>query len=307
MDVQSIKQRLESVCSINVTPFHPTSKSIEWNWLEENVEFLVKNGLDVIVPCGNTGEFYSLTLEEAKAVTKRVVEIVHGRAVVVAGIGYSLECAIDMGKFAQQVGADAVMIHQPIHPYVTDSGILAYYRGIIESLNMPSVVYFKDPNISDDVLKQMAVLKNFIGVKYAINDLPRFSKLINEFPKSANVAFICGTAEKWAPYFYFAGARGFTSGLVNVYPEKSFQLLHALQAGDAETMWAAWRDVIAFENLRAKYNNGNNVVVVKEAMNQAGLHGGVTREPVGPLDERDTSSVENILRTWGRLNKFTQA
>ena len=307
MDVQSIKQRLESVCSINVTPFHPTSKSIEWNWLEENIEFLVKNGLDVIVPCGNTGEFYSLTLEEAKAVTKRVVEIVHGRAVVVAGIGYSLESAIDMGKFAQQVGADAVMIHQPIHPYVTDSGILAYYRGIIESLNIPSVVYFKDPNISDDVLKQMAVLKNFIGVKYAINDLPRFSKLISEFPKNANVAFICGTAEKWAPYFYFAGARGFTSGLVNVYPEKSFQLLRALQAGDAETMWAAWRDVIAFENLRAKYNNGNNVVVVKEAMNQAGLHGGVTREPVGPLDELDTTSVENILRTWGLLNKFNPA
>ncbi|WP_307720024.1 dihydrodipicolinate synthase family protein [Paenibacillus koleovorans] len=299
MEYETIAKRLETISAIPVTPFHPVTKRIDWAALEQNIHFLLEQGLQVIVPCGNTSEFYSLTLEEAKAEIAKVVEIVNGRALVVAGVGYSTETAILLGEYAQAAGADAVMIHQPIHPYATSRGVYTYFKTVIESLAIPSVLYFKDPHISDDILLQLALLPKLVGIKYAVNDLPRFAQLCRNMPKHSSVKLICGTAEKWAPFFLTAGASGFTSGLVNVHPTLSFELLQAFRSGNMAAMWAIWEKTVPFENLRAKYNNGNNVVVVKEAMNQIGHYAGATREPVDPLDERDRAEVRAILEGWG--------
>jgi 4-hydroxy-tetrahydrodipicolinate synthase len=303
MNYRDFGKRFETICAISMTPFYPGSKEINWGGVEENINFLLDNGTKVIVPCGNTSEFYALTLDEAKEETRRVVEIVNGRATVLAGVGYALPIAIELGKHAQQAGADAVMIHQPIHPYITARGAISYFKGIIEALDIPTVIYWKDANLSDDVLKELAPMDKFVAVKYAINDLPRFTNIVREMPLEHNITWVCGTAEKWAPYFFNAGAKGFTSGLVNLYPQVSFEMLHALEADDQETVWRAWEKTLPFENLRAKYNSGNNVVVVKEAMNQIGLTAGVTREPVDPLDGKDKVEVTRILESWGLLKR----
>jgi 4-hydroxy-tetrahydrodipicolinate synthase len=301
MDYAAFSKRLETISAINITPFDEETRRIDWEGLEANIEFLLANGTEVIVPCGNTGEFYALTLEEAKEVTKRVVEIVNHRAIVMAGIGYSVETAVELGKHAQQVGADCVMIHQPIHPYITTPGAVSYYRNVIESLDIPSILYLKDAHVSDDILFSLAPLDKCVGVKYAINDLPRFTETVRKISADYNIAWICGTAEKWAPYFYNAGARGFTSGLINVNPGISQGMLQALRDQDWPTVWKLWEAVLPFENLRAKYNAGNNVVAVKEAMEQLGLRAGVTREPVDPLNEADKKEVTNLLSAWGLL------
>lgn len=301
MNFVELSKKLQTISAINLTPFHKETKKIDWQGLEDNINFLLDNGTQVIVPCGNTGEFYALTLEEAKNVTKKVVELVNGRAIVMAGIGYSVDIAVDLGKYAQDAGADCVMIHQPIHPYVTNQGAASYFKEIINALDIPSVLYFKDPNLSDDIVKELAELEKLIGVKYAINDLPRFRKLSREIPPEHNVTLICGTAEKWAPFFFNAGATGFTSGLINLYPELSFSLLEALRNEEKETVWKRWEESLAFEDLRAKYNNGNNVIVIKEAFEQLGLRAGVTREPVGSLAEDEKKEVTKILQRWGLL------
>ncbi|CAN7717191.1 dihydrodipicolinate synthase family protein [Paenibacillus sp. LjRoot153] len=301
MDYAAFSKRLETISAINITPFDEETRRIDWEGLEANIEFLLANGTEVIVPCGNTGEFYALTLEEAKEVTKRVVEIVNYRAIVMAGIGYSVETAVELGKHAQLVGADCVMIHQPIHPYITTPGAVSYYRNVIEGLDIPSILYLKDAHVSDDILFSLAPLEKCVGVKYAINDLPRFTQTVRAISAEHNIAWICGTAEKWAPYFYNAGAKGFTSGLINVNPGISKGMLQALRDQDWPTVWKLWEDVLPFENLRAKYNAGNNVVAVKEAMEQLGLRAGVTREPVDPLNELDKKEVTNLLRAWGLL------
>jgi len=301
MSYELLSTKLETINAISITPFNPETKAIDWTGVEQNINFLIDNGIEVIVPCGNTSEFYALSLEEAKEEIRRVVEIVNGRAVVVAGIGYSVPIAVELGIYASKVGADAVMIHQPIHPYITNRGATSYYRNIIEALDIPSIVYFKEPHISDEVIIELAPLDKLIGVKYAINDLPRFTKLVREVSPSHNITWLCGTAEKWAPFFYSSGAKGFTSGLVNVHPKLSFELLQALLDGDQEEVWKLWSIIMPFENLRAKYNNGNNVVVIKEAMNQLNLNAGITREPVDPLDEKDIAEVKAILKSWGLL------
>src|SRR5699024_11251272 len=110
---------------------------------------------------------------------KKVIEIVDGRAVIMAGIGYSIPIAIELGEYAKAVGADCVMIHQPIHPYINSEGFYEYLKEIITTLELPSIVYFKDPNLDDVVLKRLAPLEKFIAVKYAINDMARFRKTVH--------------------------------------------------------------------------------------------------------------------------------
>ena len=298
MELVDFQKRLSSVHAINVTPFDPRTKAIMWEPLERQIEYLLERGVEIIVPCGNTGEFYALTLEEAKAVTKRIVEIVAGRALVIAGVGYSSDIAIGLGNAAKAAGVDAILIHHPVHPYVTNGGILRYYQRTIDAVDLPSFVYFKDPNISDEVLKTLSSNPRLVGVKYAINDLPRFARLVREVPEEYGVTWICGTAEQWAPFFYFAGARGFTSGLVNACPEKSLNLLQALKEQDTEWLWRIWLEILPFEQLRAKYNAGNNVVVIKEAMNLLGLQAGVPREPAEEISLEDRSILADILSGW---------
>lgn len=300
MQYADFGKKLETINAIHMTPFINETKEIDWVGLEQNINFLIEHGLKVIVT-GNTSEFYALTLEEAKAVIEKVVAIVNGRATVMIGIGYSVETAIELGRHAEKAGADCVMIHQPIHPYITDRGATTYFRNVINALNIPSIVYFKNPFLSDEVIRQLAPLEKFVGVKYAINDLPRFAKLVRETPAEHNITWICGTAEKWAPFFFSAGATGFTSGLINVYPQKSFEMLNALKTGDASKVWQVWEELLPIEDLRAKYNNGNNVVVLKEAMEQLGYRAGNPREPVDPLNEQDKLAVTEILKGWGLI------
>ncbi|MCM3763108.1 dihydrodipicolinate synthase family protein [Alkalihalobacillus oceani] len=298
MDYRSFGKRFEDISGITITPFKEESKEIDWNGVKENVEFLINRGINVLVPCGNTSEFYALTLEEAKEEIRYVVECANKRATVLAGVGYSVATAIEMGNYAKDVGADCIMIHMPIHPFMTDDGVVDYFKSIIENVDLPAVIYFKNPAISDRVLEELSSLDRLVAVKYAINDLPRFARTVQSIPANRDITWVCGVAEKWAPFFFHAGATGFTSGLVNLYPEKSLELLEALKTKDEAKIWSVWNEVLPFENLREKYNSGVNVAIVKEGMRQLGLNAGVTREPVSPLSTEDKAAVRSLIQRW---------
>jgi 4-hydroxy-tetrahydrodipicolinate synthase len=298
MAYQELVEKLRNVHAVNVTPFREDG-TIDYEGLEENVRFLLDNGAEVIVPCGNTGEFYALTVEEAQAVARFVVEKVDGRVTVLAGVGHDLKTAQEMALSAQDAGADAVMIHQPAHPHLMAEGLIQYYTRTARGLHIGVALYVRHPAIDRDVLDRVTALDNVVAVKYAINDLPTFATIAQSVDHA--VAWVCGTAELWAPFFFAAGAQGFTSGLVNVAPEKSLAMLAALRQGDQRSVMALWKEVAPLEKLRASHHSGNNVTVIKEAMNLLGLPGGYVRESVGELNEADREELVRILRTWNKI------
>ena len=171
MNHAQLMEKFRTVHAINVTPFRD-DRGIDYALLEQNVEFLIANGLEVIVPCGNTGEFHSLSVEEAKTVTRFVVEKVGGRATVLAGIGHDLQTAREMASFAQDVGADAVMVHQPAHPYLMAKGLVRYYTEIARSIGIGIALYVRHEAVGQGVLDRVTALDNVLAIKYAINDLP---------------------------------------------------------------------------------------------------------------------------------------
>lgn len=295
---EQLMEEFRGVHAINVTPFRE-DRTINYDHLGKNIDFLIDNGLRVVVPCGNTGEFYSLSVEEAKAVTRFVVERVGGRARVVAGVGHDLETAEEMALSAQHDGAGAIMIHQPIHPSLTAKGLVRYYTHIAQSLNIGVVLYVRREAVNQKVLSRVTALDNLVAIKYAINNLPLFGSLVQSIESS--VVWVCGTAETWAPFFFAAGAEGFTSGLVNIAPEKSLAMLKGLKEGDQRLVQAVWKEILPLEKLRAKHHDGNNVTVIKEGMNLMGLPGGWVREPISELDEGDRQELVQILKAWDKI------
>ena len=111
--------------------------------------------------------------------------------------------------------------------------------------------------------------------------------------------WICGLAEGWAAPFYAIGARGFTSGLVNVAPARSLTIWRALEAGDYATARREVDAIAPFEAMRTKYGNGANVTVVKEAMGLLGREVGPVRLPGLPaLNTQEKAELAGIVRGW---------
>jgi 4-hydroxy-tetrahydrodipicolinate synthase len=234
-------------------------------------------------------------------VARFVAEKVDGRAMVLAGVGHDLKTAQEMALSAQDAGADAVMVHQPAHPHLMAEGLIRYYTRIARGLHIGVVLYVRHPVIDRDVLDRVTALDNVVAVKYAVNDLPTFATIAQSVTHP--VAWVCGTAEMWAPFFFAVGAEGFTSGLVNVAPEMSLKMLQGLREGDRESVQAVWREVAPLERLRAKAHSGYNVAVIKEGMYLLGLAPSRLREPASGLDETDRQELFRILRAWGKLDE----
>jgi 4-hydroxy-tetrahydrodipicolinate synthase len=119
-----------------------------------------------------------------------------------------------------------------------------------------------------------------------------------------HITWVGGLAEVWAPTFYAVGARGFTSGLINVGPERSVAIHAALEDGD----YAAARRLIggmrAFEDIRAEELNGANVTGVKAALQALGHDCGPTRPPSAwPLTEAQRGRLHDFLASNGLIDQ----
>lgn len=299
MNPADLARALEDVSAVTVTALRP-DLTVDEETTRRHVRFLVEGGVRIVVPAGNTGEFYALTREENERVIRLAADEAKGKALVVAGVGYTMQDAAHLARAAQDAGADAIMIHQPICPYVHPDGLARYYLAIAEAVSIGVVLYVKDAAVTPATLAPALAHPRVVGVKYAVNDVQKVGAMTAAFPAAKhNVAWICGTAEAWAPYFWTAGARGFTSGLVNVAPHLALALLDALRAGDQAEIARLWALLRPFEDLRARHANGNNVAVVKAALAMAGRPVGAVRPPSADMRAEDEPALRAILQSWG--------
>ncbi|MES1248321.1 MAG: dihydrodipicolinate synthase family protein [Actinomycetota bacterium] len=287
---------LKTVLVTTVTPFDD-SGSIRYDQLSAHCEYLVENGAEALIPCGNTGEFTSLSLDEAERVTAATAAAVAGRAVVIGGVGGPTPVAVDLARAAEAAGADAVMVHHPMHTYIHRRGLLHYYERIIDAVDIGVVLYKRGPELTDDVIATLVQHERVIGVKYAVNDVNAFANLVAS--SQADVTWICGTAERWAPFFFVAGATSFSSGLANFAPQKSMELFRLLEARRYAEAMEVRNDIVLFEELRQGNFSANNVSAVKAAMSVLGLCSDTVREPLLGLDDEGLGLVNECVEAWG--------
>jgi 4-hydroxy-tetrahydrodipicolinate synthase len=289
---------LKTIAAIPVTPFHADG-SVDWDGYGSVVRRITGGGVTVITPNGNTGEFYALSREECDRAVEVTAQALSGRSgvLIMPGVGYDVATAVALGRAAQRAGARAVMVHQPIHPYQSSDGWVSYHAAIAEALPELGIVpYLRDPNVTPAMLRRLTEYPNFVGIKYAVPNPLQFASTVAAVGEE-KLAWVCGLAEGWAPFFWPGGAAGFTSGLVNLGTSHSFEMLRGLQAGDYRGAMAVWRRVKPFEDLRARRSAANNVPVVKEAMHQLGLCGRTVRPPISEVPDAEKQEVAALLET----------
>jgi len=294
MSVAKVRAACESVVTINVTPFDE-SGAVDLDRYAALVDRQVRAGIDVVTANGNTGEFYALDAAEQAAAVRATVSAA-GDAVVLAGVGHSAKQAAAEAADAVAAGAHGVMVHQPVHPYQSVEGWVAYHREVAAAIPDHGVVlYVRSPLVGVAGFRALAdACPNVVGVKYAVPDPIALAELVRAF-RDDRLVWSCGLAESFAPYFWLSGARGFTSGLATVAPQRSLALLAALRAGDFAGAMAIWQRLRPFEEMRARRANGLNVSVVKEALAQLGLCRPDVRPPITVLTEAERAEVKDIL------------
>jgi 4-hydroxy-tetrahydrodipicolinate synthase len=291
---------LRGISGVHVTAWKGDGEA-DWALTGRIVSGIAAAGIHNIVSAGNTGEFYPMTTDEVVRSHAVAAEAAGGRALVTAGIGRSLREAIATGRLAAKSGCDAVMVHHPLDPFAAPQSQADYVIAIAEALELPLVAYIRSDAIGVKDLVRVATHANVAGVKFASTNMMLLSECVRA-TQGTSANWICGLAEGWAAPFYALGARGFTSGLINVAPERSLAVWRALEAVDYA---AARREVDAiagFETLRTKYGNGANVTVVKEALGLMGTDVGPVRLPGLPeLTEAERAELRQIVSGWGAM------
>ncbi|MFI6252036.1 dihydrodipicolinate synthase family protein [Streptomyces sp. NPDC051016] len=289
---------LADVVAIPVTPFAEDG-SVDQDAHRALLRRLLDGGIRTLTPNGNTGEFYALTPEERRLVTESTLDETGGRAAVLVGVGHDVPTAVASARHARDHGAHMVMVHQPVHPYVAQSGWVDYHRAIAESVPELGVVpYLRNAQLTGARLAELAdACPNVIGVKYAVPDAAKFAAFARDAGLDRFV-WVAGLAEPYAPSYFSAGATGFTSGLVNVAPAVSLNMIEALRSGDYQAAMKVWEQIRRFEELRAAGGSADNVTVVKEALASLGLCRRDVRPPSRQLPDEDRAEVAAIASGW---------
>src|SRR5438128_943721 len=171
---------------IHVTTVTPFKESFELDLegVKENIGFLLETEISSVVPLGNVGEFASLTTEERKQVTERVVDAVNGKKTTIVGVSHtSFAEVVVLAKHAKDCGADAVLLVPPYYYRDRDDGLISFFELISKSVDIDMVLYnvpwLSKVNLTGALLsKILDRAENIVAIKEATKDLTQLVETI---------------------------------------------------------------------------------------------------------------------------------
>jgi 4-hydroxy-tetrahydrodipicolinate synthase len=306
-----------AVVCVQLTPFK-RNEDVDYEGLRENTHFLIEKSRGeplVLVPAGSTGEKYALTDEEWRNVVKTVVDAANGKVPVMPGASHSgTRVALERAKYAQDVGADGVMVVLPYYHVPEEEGLYLHYKRICDSLEIGVMIY-NNPDVSKIYMKPHLLKRlvndtsNIVAVKENTPFIPTLYEQIKAV--GDKVPILQGRGEWWFAATAFLGVRGYISGYANFMPELCFNLLKAGLSGDAQKIKEIMRKIDPYEEFIAKmcskYGPSTSILphpyvssymiyaVMKATMDMLGLKGGHMRLPLLDLKEEDKKELARII------------
>jgi len=250
-------------------------------------------GMQVFLPGAGTSEFHNLTADEIVDLVRTTREATGREAQIFAPVGLQLEHAIDVGKRSLAAGATGIMFMPFVHPYVSNAGARDYYRAVIDALECPTLVYKKSAVPGDTLLLELAGDAHVVGIKYAENNLHDFRRTVLE--DRGRVEWLCGSAERFAPYYMLAGAPGYTTGAGNICPHLTLAMHTAFSAGEFAEGMRWQRLILPIEDYRAREGDSYNISMLKHGMRALGEDFGPPRPPQRQLTRQDQTAIDEML------------
>lgn len=213
-----------------VTPFQ--SGRVDERALGRLIDRQIKNGTDVIVPCGTTGESATMSHAEHRDVISFVIEYVNGRVPVLCGAGSNAtEEAVSLVAHAKNAGADGVLVVTPYYNRPTQEGLYRHYEFLARKVDIPIVIYNvpgrTGVSIAPETVARLAKIPAFVGVKEASGSLDQTSHIIS----LCDISVVSGDDSLTLPMMS-VGARGVISVTANVDPKRTSALVRAALSGN---------------------------------------------------------------------------
>jgi 4-hydroxy-tetrahydrodipicolinate synthase len=293
MSRQYDREWLRTVHMVPLTAFDSRGHVNE-NLQSRHVARLYAAGMRVFLPAAGTGEFHSLSSDEIVQIVRVACRAAGPDAQVFAPVGGPLMEATRVGKESIEAGATGVLFMPLGHPYLSDEGARDYYLGLIETFGAPTMIYKKSPLPSNPLLLELADHPSVVGVKYAVNDLHEFRKIV--LADGDRIEWLCGSAERFAPYYMLAGAPGYTTGAGNVCPHLTLAMHAAFAAGQWSEGMRLQKFLLPIEDYRGRAGDSYNVSMLKHAMTVLGEDFGPARPPQRQLTTAERKEIETLLQ-----------
>jgi 5-dehydro-4-deoxyglucarate dehydratase len=250
---------------------------------------------------GGTGEFFSLTLDEAETVTAAAVATTGGKVPVLAGAGYGTAIAIDLAKRAERAGADGLLLLPPYLLNASQTGLAAHVEAVCKSTSLGVVLYNRDNAIADadTVARLCESCPNLVGLKDGVGDIElmvRTRSLIGD-----RLVYVGGlpTAELFARPYLSMGVATYSSALLNFMPSFARGFYNAVRKEDVAAIDAGLRDfVLPYTAIRNR-GRGYAVSIVKAGARIVGRPAGPVRPPLTELDAKSYADLEALIAKHG--------
>ena len=280
------------------TPLYEDGK-VDYPTLRKLVDWHIAEGTDCICVVGTTGESPTVNVEEHCEIIRVSVEQAKKRVPIMAGCGANSTVeAIELAKFAKQVGADCQLQVVPYYNKPTQQGQYLHFKAIAEAVgDLPCVLYNVPGRTVADMahatVLRLAEVPGIVGIKEATGNIERAQWLIKEVPEG--FAVYSGD-DPTAVALMLCGGQGNISVTANVAPRLMHELCKAAVAGDAKTAMQLQMKLLP---LHRHLFVEANPIPVKWAMARMGLCGPALRLPMTPLEASNEATVEGALRLCG--------
>ena len=280
-----------------ITPMHEDG-SIDYPALRRLIDWHIAQGTDCIGVVGTTGESPTVSVEEHCEIIRISVEQAAGRVPIMAGCGANSTAeAIELTRFAKQVGADCQLQVVPYYNKPTQEGQYQHFRTIAEAVDLPMVLYNVPgrtvADLQHDTVMRLAQIDSIIGIKDATGNIERAQWLIHEAPKGFS---IYSGDDGTAVALMLCGGHGNVSVTANIAPKLMHEMCVAAIAGHAQQAMSIQRQLLS---LHKNMFTESNPIPVKWAANRMGLSGPTLRLPMTPLSSHLQPALENAMRSCG--------
>lgn len=281
-----------------VTPFNE-DESINYDKLDQLIDFHCNNGTDSIIICGTTGESATMTEEEHAECVRFAIERTKGRIPVIAGTGSNCtKTAIELSKDAAEHGADGLLVVTPYYNKATQEGLYRHYEMVAKEAKAPIIMYSVASrtgcNIAPDTAARLVKnVDNIVGIKEASGNISQVAKIMAL--TDGNIDLYSGNDDQIVPLLSL-GAKGVISVLSNVAPQETHDICAKYFAGDVKgSMELQLKAIPLIEKLFCEVNP----IPVKKAMQLMGMDCGPLRMPLTEMTEANAALLAQAMKEFG--------
>lgn len=277
-----------------VTPFNEKGE-VDFDKVNELVNYLIANGTEGIVVAGTTGESPTLSSDEKVDLFKRVVEVVNGRVPVLAGTGSNnTRGSIELTKRAEAAGVNGIMLVVPYYNKPSQEGLYQHFKTIAEATQLPVMLYNipgrTSVNMAPETIIRLSKIKNIVCVKEASGSLDSMAKIIEETDDSFSL--YSGDDGIALPVLAIGGA-GVVSVAAHVMGNEMQEMVRAFDKGDLNEAASLHRKLLPM--MKALFA-APSPAPVKAALQLKGLDTGSLRLPLLPLNEVERETLKKALQ-----------